>query len=62
MKDKNLIYCDIIEENIRVVLERMLRDIMRITDLMQLNDDFSDEQLEDFLKLYEKIRRRYDEK
>jgi hypothetical protein len=62
MKDKNLIYPDIIAENIRIVLERMLCDIMRITNLMQLNDDFSDKQLNEFLELYEKIRKRYDEK
>jgi hypothetical protein len=60
MKDENLIYCEIIEENIRVSLERLRPQIAQLVRLKNLNDDFNDDDLDDFLIQYEKLRIEYD--
>jgi hypothetical protein len=57
-----MIYLDCIDENIRVTLEGMLSQIMQLVRLKGLNDDFRDDDLDEFLVQYEKIRKKYDEK
>lgn len=62
MRDENLIYPEIIQENVRVSLERLRPQIAQLVRLKNLNDDFRDDDLDEFIRDYEKLRKSYDEK
>ena len=54
-----MIDIDIIEENMRVVLDGMLSQVVQLIELSNYNDSFNDTELEAFIILYERLRERY---